>query len=556
MRTETEPQSAAWNSARSYFGDSAPIDHDNSCKQLGCKSAIRRSPRDPHPGEEPAAGHSKTAPVNEPMWDIIPTGHDSQGNEISFAIYLLSHLPEDCPYVSRDLEACVRRTGPVNTTGDFQRTALRLFEEYEEWYKKEVPIEDQLDFHINQNLESFDYLEHISGPTCQASNVSQAYSGYQLSFEEMKACTTIQCLGPKTSEYMLGPHNIWKRSSDDEDFERTSDYCLSGLGDRPGSIDDVSSCYPIRHGADELHPAMSGDDFSWGSLPFHPYCLEIYKRVSFLYHGSIGITELAGKVNRGEQWWNPMHPAVKSAQDESWFHQPGSEFLVANPVHIPALRGILQRATQKSDNDSITRHNLSNLSITSTDDPSHKSKGKDIFSTLPQETLDDIASHLPHDDIIALRHATPSFNHLQNSLWHRLVRESMPWLWEAWSDLPYSFWSCTTMRELQAHDEPLTTPSKQSHPELSDEQRKLLRKENSRARKKHRKPQPAQRLDVLRTDWHWVYYQLKREFKNIKGLQNRERIWYALAHVVQGTQESKEVLEKLHADYKKANGMR
>jgi len=554
MRTESEPQSAAWNYSE-YV--SAPMDHDHSCWEAGCKTAVRRTPRRrrrARPQEEPTAGPSEAAPTKEPMWDIMFAGYDSHGSEVSFAKFLHSHLPEDYPHDPKDLEACIRTYGPVITTGDLEDQAMQLYEEYCEWYKKEVPIADQLESHTAQEPGSSVIEEHIAGPTCRAGLVAHAYSGYELSFEEMKACTTVQCLGPKTSEFMLGRGDqAWKSSRDDEDFERTTDYCLSGLGDRPGSIEEPAPCYPSRHGAKYIWP-ISYVDFSRGSLPFHPYCLEVYKRVSLFHQGSIGITELAEKVNRRARWQAPMHPAVESAQDQWWDHERGSEFLVANPVHIPALRDILERATLTEDH-SVPQNKLSNLNLTSTASPSRKNKAKDPFATLPQELLDSIASHLPYTALTALRLATPSFQHLPNSLWHRLVRSDMPWLWEAWSDLPYSFWSCTTARELQAHDKPLT-PTAKTLLDLSEEQKKKLRAKNSRARRKFRKPRPAQRLDLLSTDWEWVYCRLEQEGKSIKGLRNRERIWYALAHVVQGTAESREVLEKLHADYEKDDGMR
>ena len=530
MRTESEPQSAAWSYSE-YI--SAPMDHDDSCREAGCKTAIRRTyhrRRRARPEGEPTAGPSEAAPDKERMWDVMPTGYDSQGNEVSFAVFLRSHLPDGCSYDPKDLEAYLRTDVPVLTKGDFMEIAVQLYEEYSEWYKKEVPIVDQLESHTAHESGSSVTEEHIAGPTCRASLVAHAYSGYQLSFEEMKACTTVQCLGPKTSEFMLGPDQAWKPSRDDEECERTSKYCLSGLGDRPGSVEEVAPCYPSRHGATYICP-VSCDGFSRGSLPFHPYCLEVYKRVSLLHKGDIGITKLANKAKRGIRWQPPLHPAVWSGQDQWWDHECGSEFLVANPVHIPALRKILDRAIRAED-DFVARDSFSKLSVASPE-----SERRDIFATLPQELRDDLANHLGYEDIGALRLASSGFHHLQNSLWHRLVREEMPWLWEAWCDLPYSFWACTTMQELQAHDRPLkTTP--ESLQGLSDEQRAKLRTKNSRTRKKHRKPQPAQRLDALRTDWHWVYCQLKREFGSIKGLQNRERIWCKVPRKARGSLRS------------------
>ena len=40
-------------------------------------------------------------------------GQDLQGNDVSFATFLLSHLPEDSSYDPSDLKACIRCTGSV-----------------------------------------------------------------------------------------------------------------------------------------------------------------------------------------------------------------------------------------------------------------------------------------------------------------------------------------------------------------------------------------------------------------------------------------------------------
>lgn len=124
----------------------------------------------------------------------------------------------------------------------------------------------------------------------------------------------------------------------------------------------------------------------------------------------------------------------------------------------------------------------------------------------------------------------------------------MPWLWEAWCDHPYSFWACTTMQELETHDKALDARL-QSLKAFPDEQIAGQKETIEQERLESRKPKPAQQLDRQRTDWHWLYREIKREWKNIKGLQNRERIWYAQAYIVEGSEESKAVLGKLHADY-------
>lgn len=413
MRTESEPRKAAWSNDGC---DSAPIDDHESCWQAGCKTVYRRVPRRSRDLEELIAGSSKVAPAKERMWDILPTGYDSQGNEVSFQVFLNLHLPEDCPHSPQELERCTRNDYKGVCDPDESDWACRLYEEYEEWYKKEVPVANQKVTHGAHEPGFSKIAEHIAGPNCVASTCTHAYSGYQLSFEEMKACTTIQCLGPKSSEFMVDIETVWKPTPEDEDFERTGNYCLSGLGDRPGATEESTPCYPERHGKND--PCPGYEDFSESVLPFHPYCLEVYKRVSLLHHGDIGIDALADKFNRGTLK-APIHPAVWSGRDQWWYHKDGSEFLVANPVHIPALREIVERAMQTEANMDLTDH-FANISIAS------PATGRDIFSKLPQELRDSVLDHLPSTDIANLRHASYSFHHLTNSLWHRLVREDMP----------------------------------------------------------------------------------------------------------------------------------
>ena len=59
--------------------------------------------------------------------------------------------------------------------------------------------------------------------------------------------------------------------------------------------------------------------------------------------------------------------------------------------------------------------------------------GTDIFFKLPQELIHEIVGHFGSKDIASLRLASRAFTHLPIFLWHRLVVEEMPWLYEAWS---------------------------------------------------------------------------------------------------------------------------
>jgi hypothetical protein len=64
-----------------------------------------------------------------------------------------------------------------------------------------------------------------------------------------------------------------------------------------------------------------------------------------------------------------------------------------------------------------------------------------------------VIEHLGSKDIASLRVASRSFRHLPYTLWHRLIKKEMPWIWETWTDRPYPYMSRTTERELITHYE-------------------------------------------------------------------------------------------------------
>ena len=543
MRNEHDPPSAAWN-IHAYIG--AP-DHDSSiCFQLGCKT-FRRRERDPylHEDDESELASTNYSSTSEQMWDVIPCGSDSLGNEVSLTAFLNSNQAEYGIDSVEELEKQIRsghvyRPPPLSLVAYApSKNAEQWLNEYLAWYKSRVPETEQKPADQKDDPGFISYDEHIAGPNCVAYN--HAYSGYQLSYEEMKACTTIQCLGPKTSEFMIGRDRDWEPSSDDEEFERTTEYCLSGLGDRPGATECDTPCYPERNGAKDLMPGEYGG-FEDGDLPFHPYCFEVYKRASLFFKGRLDVDGLAEWFDRDGAEEIPHHPAVSSGQCQWWIHNHGDEFIVANPVHIPALRDIIERARRKEP-DFNTKNSTFEIDAAATPE-----RERDIFARLPEELRDMILQPLRSKDIANLRQASSTFRKLPISLWYRLTREEMPWLWEAWCDRPYSFWACTTMQELETHDKALDARL-QSLKAFPDEQIAGQKETIEQERLESRKPKPAQQLDRQRTDWHWLYREIKREWKNIKGLQNRERIWYAQAYIVEGSEESKAVLEKLHADY-------
>jgi len=355
----------------------------------------------------------------------------------------------------------------------------------------------------------------------------------------MRTCTTVQCLIEKesqTRDWADWPPE-WNSEPDDENFERESNYFLSGLGDRMGSWDDDGFCSPIRHNVGELDPAMGNRrGFINGDMPFHPYCFEIYRRVSEWRMGAVNIDGLAEWWDRSrEEFATPMHAAVRRGRDEWWQHRPGDEFLAANPLQIPALTALFEAASRPQEGFNARSSHFPAC-------PAALPRHRDLFEQLPEELRNIVLSELSSKDIANLRLASRTFYHLPITLWHDLLQKELPWIWEAWTDRPYPALTCATRSEFESVDGALHSRLEALDALGGDQQTSI-----EKARFAHKQgynellqPRPVQRLYRLQTDWYWLYCQINREWKNIKGLQNRERIWKTLEFVVRRVNDPSE----------------
>lgn len=113
------------------------------------------------------------------------------------------------------------------------------------------------------------------------------------------------------------------------------------------------------------------------------------------------------------------------ASEQRWRHEPGSEYLVANPVNIPGLQALLKRLWGGPGPEEVFRREAKNL-----ENPS-----ADPFTTLPTETISMVVEYLSSEDIANLRLATRAARELPTILFRRLLLEDMPWMWEA-EDVP------------------------------------------------------------------------------------------------------------------------
>lgn len=276
-------------------------------------------------------------------------------------------------------------------------------------------------------------------------------------------------------------------ADDDCDFEIEAGCFLTGFSD--GSADEapLENITPVRHGISDIIVFNMNDDIESG-LPFHPTCFEIYKKVSEIRIGKID--------TEGLFYWRyldcdfktffvdfPRDPAVRTSSEQFWRHQPGCEYLVANPIDVPGLSQLLKPPTSSADKNvtfdwNKKPHNSPTECYGTS--PSTSNSIKDTFSKLSAEITSMILDHLGSKDIANLRLATPVFRQLPAILFRRLFLEDMPWLFE------------------------------------------------------------AKDLDVASVDWYDWYCRWKFGQVDLKGLRNRRRIWRDVEEIVRKIQKNRE----------------
>lgn len=164
--------------------------------------------------------------------------------------------------------------------------------------------------------------EHIAGPNC---TMTLGYNGNAISADEMKYCNTQQFIVRYDSLSHEESQDRYVEELDDEDFERDGMYHLSGLGSRCGCDKDDCSVYPNRHAVEVVDPHYFGgfSDEGLGEPSFHPYCLEMYRRVSQLRLGRADLSGLAEWIEH-EGHLNPFHylsespSTITQQQTEAW----------------------------------------------------------------------------------------------------------------------------------------------------------------------------------------------------------------------------------------------
>ncbi|KAK5102511.1 hypothetical protein LTR70_000367 [Exophiala xenobiotica] len=376
--------------------------------------------------------------------------------------------------------------------------------------------------------------EHIAGLGCVNIN---GYNGNRISAEEMRGCNTSQALIPKAD--VAGG---WQPSERDEPWEQACTFFLSGLDDSMPDREDLPSFFPERNGFGEI----SAENIIWDAgdpgyaMPFHPACLEAYKRASLKRHGSFEIEALAS-------WWqltatydefdDRWAGAVSRGQVQWWNHTPGDEYLAANPCIVPRLKQILESACRTTPGTK----NASQLS--------QQLVKPSSFEALPAEIHRQIFGYLSAVDVARTCIAADCVRALAQAYIRDRLLIECPYFWELWCDKPYSQWVDTTAKELKSAAEDLKSAADSfaSEEQKAEHILEILKEEGQnqareaferywsdiregRRNTTHEGPCLKTNYTSLaegRADFVQLAIGLNSavEQDQVKGLKNRERIW-------------------------------
>ena len=296
-------------------------------------------------------------------------------------------------------------------------------------------------------------------------------------------------------------------------------------------------------------------------MPFHTTCFEIYKRVSQLRLGRIDINGLVAWHRIDSQYvsprfWKefPRHAAVKRGESQWWQHHSGDEFLAANPIFVPSLQNILASAISEDPSFSPQNGAFPDVACTGLGrkQASRATAVSDPFLRLPRELLSCIQDYLPSRSIADLRLVSRAFSQLPISMFHRLICEEMPYMFEAWSDDHISKWTKLhplDFKEEREGNEKLQLELDVYRDAIRNEMPEILQmwldaEPSYRDLVPYQEPvaitETMTRLPPKRTNWYILYREIVKHWKDLQGLQNRERIWASCEEIVRRMEKYRE----------------
>jgi hypothetical protein len=241
----------------------------------------------------------------------------------------------------------------------------------------------------------------------------------------------------------------------------------------------------------------------------------------------------------------PRHKDVNQSSEQWWIHGPEMEYLAANPLFVPGLGQILASAIHQE-----ASFTAKSGAFFDTNNVSARERSYDIFFKLPKELRFDILNYLSSRAIANLRLATRAYHQLPISLWRRLLKEELPWLWEVWSSNPPYIWATITPAQLQqeasaaqqiqegsAHVPHILHEELPERPAEREEWTKtkcdsLTKRPDLLAEAQKNAQRELVSLPLMQTNWYEVYMGITRNWGQLKGLHNRERIWRDVEEII------------------------
>lgn len=167
----------------------------------------------------------------------------------------------------------------------------------------------------------------------------------------------------------------------------------------------------------------------------------------------------------------------------------------------------------------------------------------DPFTTPPREISDAIIELLAPVDVASLRAASCA-EHLPVSDWQRLLQVEMPWLWELWDHAEPSFWATTPVSAIykakwnrdkaERHFRKQAAAVREDLPDIAD----AWCEDHDPLNGSYATVSPIGMLSLAqlpaeKANWCRIYYEIKTNWTELKGLQNRERIWTDVQEILQ-----------------------
>lgn len=258
----------------------------------------------------------------------------------------------------------------------------------------------------------------------------------------------------------------------------------------------------------------------------------------------------------------PRSKDLRLGQEQDWHHEPGHEYLAANPVLMPRLKEVLEAAIIPEEAGTVIDMSSSPFGDDTRQEqmPDYPPEMDDWFLAFPRELTMIVMDYLCSKDIASLRLASRAFRHLPMSLWLRLLREELPSLWEAFDSAEPYLWALTTAQKMKderarrqkAYDELLETRAlharvfREECPETWDAYRAdhewlsqpiddlVSMNAPYLTEKTLDRTLLAPYLPPNRTNWYLLYCGITKAMKigALKGLRNRERIWADCEEIV------------------------